>query len=223
MRRFAPTWVSRKKGGRDSNWGFRLSRILSLSAVKAKGNGASGRKGMSRGLFNSRTDSGAGPRSSRLSCPQLRCAPVPHRYKSTRTMNKPPRLCACDEALGIVVIADLLSFPGIVLDSERSAHRGEYFGDPYILPSVRPWQNAARWPPRAARSGHGADSLRCPPRCEVKDNGEDDVHGKQLHTFDPVGLAVTRHLTQHQDGKEYRQHQARQEDQVHGLGTKSEA
>jgi NADPH-dependent 2,4-dienoyl-CoA reductase/sulfur reductase-like enzyme len=39
-------------------------------------------------------EAGAGPRSSPLSCcPQLRCAPVSNRDKSTRKMKKPRLLC----------------------------------------------------------------------------------------------------------------------------------
>jgi hypothetical protein len=65
------------------------------------------RKGMSSGLFNAWTDSGAGPRSSTLSCPQLSCASVLHREKSTRKMKRPRLLCSGDDVRGMVVVADL--------------------------------------------------------------------------------------------------------------------
>ena len=60
-----------------------------LQRCEGQGNGASGRKGISSGLFNTRTDSGTGPRSRTLSCPQMRYASVLHREKSTRKMKKP--------------------------------------------------------------------------------------------------------------------------------------
>src|SRR5262249_36096375 len=59
---------------------------------------------MSRGLFKYRTESGDGPSSRTLSCPQLRFSLVPSRKRKTRTVKNPRLLRLYNEALRMVAI-----------------------------------------------------------------------------------------------------------------------